>query len=147
MTRRNLIGGLAAAAAAKTKPWKPKLGILGNFSEDNLDFAVKEGFTSMGMWANPKTVLDCGNVSSATVDRVRAAVSRSGLRISVLGNTQNHIAPELDQRARGNQYFRKVIELAGVLGVPYVGTASGTMPGKSLNEQVQEIVRVYNEKY
>src|SRR4051812_35230759 len=129
MTRRNLIGSLTAvAAAAKTKAWKPKLGVLGNFSEANLEFVVKEGFTSIGLWANPKTVLDCANVSSQTVDRVRSAVSRSGLRVSVLGNTQNHIAPDLDQRARGNQYFRKVIEMAGALGVPYIGTASGTIP-------------------
>src|SRR5712671_4679142 len=106
MTRRNLIGGLAAAAAAKTKPWKPKLGILGNFSEDNLDFAVKEGFTSMGMWANPKTVLDCTNVSSQTVDRVRAAMKRSGLRFTVLGNTQNLDAQVQEiVRVYTEQYF------------------------------------------
>ena len=119
MTRRTLISGLASAAIAKPKSWKPKLGILGNFSEDNLDFAAKEGFGSIGLWANPKTVLDCSaSVTSQTVDRVRSAISRSGLRLSVLGNTQNHIAPELDARARGNRYFQKVIELAGALGSP-----------------------------
>ena len=148
MTRRTLISGLASAAIAKPKSWKPKLGILGNFSEDNIDFAAKERFGSIGLWANPKTVLDCSaSVTSQTVDRVRSTISRSGLRLSVLGNTQNHIAPELDARARGIQYFQKVIELAGALGVPHVGTASGTIPGKRLDDQVQEIVRVYNEQY
>jgi hypothetical protein len=78
---------------------------------------------------------------------VRSAISRFGLRLSVIVTTENHIDPDLEKRARGNQYFQNTIELAGALGVPYVGTASGTMPGKNLNEQVQEIVRVYNEKY
>ena len=41
----------------------------------------------------------------------------------------------------------KAIELAGKLGVPYVGTASGKDPDKPLAQQVDEIVRVYNEKY
>jgi sugar phosphate isomerase/epimerase len=148
MTRRTILSGLVAAAAvAKPRAWKPKLGVLGNFSEDNLDFVVKEGFTSMGMWANPKTQLDCNNITGQTIDRVRSAVSRSGLRLSVLGNTQNHIDSNPQARDRANQYFQKVIELAGALGVPYIGTASGTIPGKALGEQVQEIVRVYQEKY
>jgi len=40
-----------------------------------------------------------------------------------------------------------VIELAGKLGVPYVGTASGTTAGKKLAEQAAEIVGVYESKY
>jgi len=147
MTRRTILSGLATAAVARPKTWKPKLGVLGNFSEENIDFAVKEGFTSIGLWAHRKTILDASNFTSQTVDRVRSAISRSGLRLSVIATTENHVDPDLEKRARGNQYFQKTIELAGALGVPYVGTASGTMPGKNLNEQVQEIVRVYNEKY
>src|SRR5205085_9388276 len=100
MTRRTILSGLAAAAVAQSKTWKPKLGVLGKFSEANIDFAVKEGFGSIGLWANPKTSLDCTNLSSQTVDRVRAAIARSGLRLSVIGNTQNHIAPDADERAR-----------------------------------------------
>src|SRR5438270_10855879 len=117
MTRRTAISGFLTAAVAKPKAWKPKLGILGNFSEENIDFAAKEGFTSIGLWANPKTVLDCTAISARTVDRVHSAVSRAGLRLSVLGNTQNHIAPDLDQRPRGKQSFQQVIEMAGALGV------------------------------
>ena len=42
---------------------------------------------------------------------------------------------------------KKAIELAGKLGVPYIGTASGKDATKKLAQQVDEIVRVYNEKY
>src|SRR5580704_7203253 len=102
MTRRTILSGLATAALARPNAWKPKLGVLGNFSEDNLDFVVKEGFTSMGMWANPRTQLDCNNITGQTIDRVRSAVSRSGLRLSVLGNTQNHIDSNPQARDRAN---------------------------------------------
>ncbi len=149
MTRRTILSGLATAALARSTTWKPKLGVLGNFSEDNVDFAAKEGFTSIGLWARiRKTLLDCSStVPSQMVDRVKAAISRSGLRLSVIGTTENHIDPDLEARARAIQYFQRVIELAGALGVSYIGTASGTMPGKPLDVQVEEIVRVYNEKY
>ena len=36
-----------------------------------------------------------------------------------------------------------MIELAGKLGVPYTGGASGTIKGAPLQQQVDEIVRVY----
>jgi sugar phosphate isomerase/epimerase len=41
----------------------------------------------------------------------------------------------------------RAIEMTGKLGVPYIATASGTIPGRPLQEQVDDIVRVYNEKY
>src|SRR6185312_10975826 len=61
--------------------------------------------------------------------------------------TVNHIDADPERRARGNAYFVKAIELAGKLGVPYIGTASGKNTAKAFQEQVDEIVRVYNEKY
>ncbi len=153
-TRRNVLTSLASAAGmafAQRPPrppaWKPKLGVLGEFSEANIEFARQEGFTSIGLWANPRTPLDAEAVTEQQVERVKAAVQRSGLHLSVLGCTQNHVHPEADARARANAYFGKVIELAGKLGVAHIGTASGTMPGKPLDDQVSEIVRVYTEKY
>jgi sugar phosphate isomerase/epimerase len=119
--------------------------VLGNFTESNVRFAKAEGFTSIGLWADPGGSLDAVRISDAEVEKVRT--STSGLRVSVLGAIMNHIAIGADERARVNSYFVKVIELAGKLGVPYVGTASGTTPGKRLAEQVAEIVRVYESRY
>ena len=45
-------------AAAQPKAWKPKLGILANFSEANVLFAKNQGFTSIGLFAHTKTTLD-----------------------------------------------------------------------------------------
>src|SRR5712692_1373972 len=152
-TRRTVLSSLALTAGAalaqrppRPKMWKPKLGVLGQFSEANLDWVRQEGFSSMGLWANHKNPLDADAVTDQQIETVKSTIRRSGLHVSVLGCTENHIHPEADARAKGNAYFAKVIELAGKLGVAYVGTASGTMQGRSLEEQVSEILRVYTEK-
>ena len=148
LTRRSLLMAMAPAALAqRPKAWKPKLGVLGRFSEANVEFARQEGFSSIGLWADPKTSLDADALTDEVVENVKAVVGRSGLHLSVLGCTQNHINSDAAARARTNTYFGRVIELAGRLGVAHVGTASGTMPGRPLDEQVGEIVRVYTEKY
>jgi sugar phosphate isomerase/epimerase len=149
-TRRHLVTTLAAAAAAQAqrparRVWKPKLGILARFTEGNLEFARREGFSSLQL-AVDKATLD-PDMSDEQAEKVKSAIQRSGLNVSVLGSTVNHIAPEPEQRARTNADFAKVIALAGRLRVPYVGTASGTLPGRPLPEQVAEIVRVYTEQY
>ena len=127
------------------KSWKPKLGILARYSESNIDFARKEGFTSLQLMTGGE--LNPARVDDAKLAQMKSAVERAGLYLSSVGDTVNHIAPDPAARARAVEGFCKVIEITGKLGAPYVGTASGTMPGRPLKEQVDEIVRVYNEKY
>ena len=55
VTRRALVGSMAASAALAAKEWKPKLGVLGNFTEANVAFAREEGFTSMILAATPRS--------------------------------------------------------------------------------------------
>jgi sugar phosphate isomerase/epimerase len=153
ISRRSLFGAAAMAqavsASAQRTSWTPKLGILANFSESNVRFAREQGFTSIGLFAHLKTTLDLSEpLSPARVDQVRRSIKESGLSLSVIGCHQpNHIASDPAERARNNAYFVRAIELAGALGVPYVGTVSGKIPEWKLGRQVDEIVRVYNEKY
>ena len=69
MTRRTLMGTLAVAAsvqAQKTpKEWKPKLGLLGPFTEANVEFARQEGFTNMILGASPRST-SCHSAASIT---------------------------------------------------------------------------------
>jgi sugar phosphate isomerase/epimerase len=153
-TRRNVLSSMLSAAGIafaqrppRPKTWKPKLGILGQASEANIAFARQEGFTSMGIWANRRTPLDPETATDAAVARIQEMLRRSGLHISVIGCSESHIDPDPQARARANSYFGKVIELAGRLGAPHVGTQTGGMPGRPLAEQVDELVRVYTEKY
>ncbi len=149
VTRRTVVSTLAGAAAASAqrparRVWKPKLGILARLTEGNLAFAKEEGFTSLQL-AVDKTLSP--DMTDEQLEQAKALILSSGLYVSSLGSTQNHIAGNLEQRDRINTQFAKVIALAGRLGVPHVATASGTLPEKPLADQVSEIVRVYTEKY
>ena len=128
-SRRTLLTGLAAGAAAaqnrENREWKPRLGILGPYSESNLAFAREAGFNNMILGATPRTALDAAALDDDKIAGIKAAITRSGVHVSALQVTQNHIAPDADRRSRENAYFVKAIELAGKLGVPYIGTASG----------------------
>jgi sugar phosphate isomerase/epimerase len=146
MTRRHLLGTVTAASAAlaqrqRPKTWRPKLGVLTKFSEANIEFIRQEGFTCIQLSADPSLQSD------EQIAKVKAVMAKSGLTISSLGSTVNHTAPDPEARRKVNDGFARTIELAGKLGVRYIGTASGNMPGKRLDEQVSEIVRVYTEKY
>jgi len=146
MTRRRLLAtlGVASAAAAqrvRPKVWKPKLGFLTQFVEANLDFARQEGFTSVQFQAAP------GLDTDQDIERAKAALARNGLYLSSVISTVNHTDPDPAVRKRVNAGFARAIETAARLGAPYVGSASGSMPGRRLDDQVSEIVRVYTEQY
>jgi len=152
VSRRTLLSSVAAAAAVKAQKrerrvWKPRLGILGPYSEANLAFAREEKFTNMILGSSRRTSLDATALDDANIEKIKGTIDRSGVHVSALQVTQNHIAAEKDRRGNDNAYFVKAIELAGKLGVPYIGTASGKDSTKTLAQQVDEIVRVYNEKY
>lgn len=152
-SRRELLAGLGLAGAAaleaqrppRRKSWKPKLGILCSFSEANVEFARREGFTSIQLMTG--AAMDAARIDDARIKHIKSTVQKAGLYLSAIGDTQNHIAADPAARAQANERFGKVIEMAGKMGVPYIGTASGKIPGKPYMEQVNEIVRVYTEKY
>ena len=152
MTRRTLIGTLGVAAAAQAQrrvaqEWKPRLGVLGPFTESNVEFAHQEGFTNMILVVGARAPLDAAAVTDDKIEQVKGILAKNQMHVSAFQVTQNHISSDPAQRARENDYFVKAIELAGKLGVPYIGTCSGKDPQKPFQAQVDEIVRVYNEKY
>ena len=111
------------------------------YSDANLEFVKQEGFTSMQLRLNPDRLDD------AAIAAVKDKIQRSGIYVSSLAVDGNHIDPDPARRARQNEYAAKCIELCGKLGIPNIGGQSGTIKGQPLNAQVDEIVRVYTEKY
>lgn len=151
MTRREILGGIAAATqlsqAARAAEWKPRLGILGPFTEANVRFAKEEGFTNMILSATRGTSMDPTTLTDARIENVRATLARYGMGVSAMQASQDHIAPDPDRRKQDNDYFVRLIELAGKLRIPYIGTCSGKNPAKPFEQQVDDIVRVYTERY
>ncbi len=153
-TRREMLFTLPIVAAAAQRAaaypagsWKPKIGILCRYTEGNIEFAAAEGFKSLELSATRRSRLDASTATDEDIEKIKRSIARAGLEVSALGISVNHTAPDAAQRAEINTYVVKVIELAGKMGVPYIATMSGNMPGRRFQEQVDEIVRVYNEKY
>ncbi len=67
--------------------------------------------------------------------------------MSSLACDGNHVDPDPAKREKQVTYTLKMIELAGKLGVGNLGGQSGTIPGQPLQQQVDEIERVYTERY
>jgi sugar phosphate isomerase/epimerase len=154
MTRRTLFGTAALAAAAqipaaaqRRREWKPKLGFLTPYSEDIVAFAKANGYQSLILTSGPKNPLDALSITDADAAKVKQALAAAGIGVSALQVTQNHISPDPARRKSENDYFVAAIELAGKLGVPNIGAMSGKDPAKPFEAQVDEIVRVYTEKY
>jgi sugar phosphate isomerase/epimerase len=150
ITRRTILTAVSAAAAARaqrgaTPNWKPKLGVLCQYSDRNLEFVKSQGFTSMQLRTTGP--LDPNQQNDSVIASIKDKIQRAGIRVSSLAVDGNHIDPDPAKRDRQNQTTMKAIELAGKLGVANIGGQSGKIVGKTLQEQVDEIVRVYTEKY
>jgi sugar phosphate isomerase/epimerase len=148
ITRRNILAAIPTAAAAATAQFpiarprfRPRIGVLGDYTDSNLDWVKAEGFTSMQLRLNPAKVDD------AAIAQIKSRIEKSGLYISSLAVDGNHIDPDPAKREKQNQYTIACIELCGKLGIPHIGGQSGQLKGRPLPEQVNEIVRVYTEKY
>jgi sugar phosphate isomerase/epimerase len=146
LTRRTILSALPAAAALQAQrnrvpSWKPKLGVLCSYSDANLEFVRAEGFTSMQLRLNPDKLDD------AQISAIKDKIQRAGIYVSSLAVDGNHIDPDASKREKQNQFAIKCIELCGKMGIPNIGGQSGTIKGQPLQQQVDEIVRVYTEKY
>jgi sugar phosphate isomerase/epimerase len=156
ISRRTLLESATAAAClaafskagADATEWKPRLGILGRYSEANVDFAIQERFNNMILNAGAGDLgLDTNKLTDEEIARIKNRLASKGMHVSALQVNANHIAPDPAERERQNSDFVKTIRLAGKLGVPYIGTQSGKDVSKTFEGQVDEIVRVYHEKY
>src|SRR5580700_10800796 len=140
ISRRALLGTATAAAVlaalpkagARTKEWKPRLGILGKYTEANVDFAIQEGFNNMILNAGAGDQgLDTAKLTDEEIGAVKDHLSSKSMHVSALMTTANHIAADPAERERQNSDFVKTIQLAGKLGVPYIGTQSGKDASKT----------------
>lgn len=168
MTRRTLVGSLAAAASltanagqeqkpasqpavrprrVKHTEWRPKLGVLGPYTPANVAWAKQAGFTNMILRSGRKGSLDPETTTDAQIESIKATLTQHNMHVSAFQVDGDHINPDPARREQVNARFAKTIELAGKLGVRYLGTQSGKDAAKPFPAQVDEIVRVYHEKY
>lgn len=152
MTRRTLVSSLVVTAAAlKVKAahteWKPRIGILGPYTPANVQFAKSQGYNNMILGCGEGSSLDPAKITDAQVEEVKSTLKANEMHVSALQISQNHISSDAAEHASEVPYFQKVIELAGRLNVPNIGAMSGKNESIPFPKQIDEIARVYNEKY
>ena len=97
--------------------------------------------------AGQRSTLSADTITDAQIQDVKNTLQKHQMHVSALQLTVNHIDPDPAKRASTNAYFTKAIEMAGKLGIPYIGSASGKDASKSFEGQVDDVVRIYTEKY
>lgn len=146
-TSADLGAGRASVVRGQRSEWAPKLGVLGPYTPANVAWAKSAGFTNMILGAGPRSTLDAASISDAQIDEIKRTLTANGMQVSAFQLTVNHLGPSKETRERNNAYFVKAIDLAGKLGVPYIGTASGKDPARSFEDQVKAVVDVYEQHY
>ena len=142
-----LLAGSAAALAQAQRPqrvpsWKPKLGVLGSYSEAKVDFVKADGFTSMQLRLDPKKLDD--NAIAAIKERM----AKAGIWVSSLANDGNHIDPDPAKREAQIQSTIAMIELAGKLGAcPASADNRALSKGSRWQSRWRKSSCVYNEHY
>ena len=91
--------------------------------------------------------LDPDQVDDKRIAEIKDKIAKAGIYVSSLACDGNHIDPDPAKRQQQNNFTAKCIELCGKMGIPAIGGQSGTDRSKPLQQQVDEIVRVYTEKY
>src|SRR5258708_36655123 len=113
LSRRALLAGSSIAALAqapqrkRVPSWKPKLGVLGSYSEANLEFVKAEGFTSMELRLDPKKLDD-----KAIAD-IKDKLAKANIWVSSLDVGGNHIKPDTAKRQQQEVPTYHWIELCG----------------------------------
>src|SRR5205085_6095595 len=142
-TRRTLVGSLAAFASvrveagqqgqpatqtapasrrAKHKEWRPKLGVLGPYTPANVEWTKQAGFTNMILRSGRKGFLDPETTTDPQIESIKSTLAKNSMHVSAFQVDGDHINPDPARRERVNATFAKTIELAGKLGVRYIGT-------------------------
>jgi sugar phosphate isomerase/epimerase len=83
------------------------------------------------------------DVTSVDPGRVRDLLDRHGLEISSLAYYPNNLHPDPKVRRAANTHLRKVIDAAGKLGVPTVGTFVGRDKTKNVPDNFREFRKVW----
>ncbi len=83
------------------------------------------------------------DVENLSPDDVNETLSRHGLSISALAYYPNPLDPDDEAREAAHAHLRKVIEAAGRLGVPTVGTFAGNDKSRPLPENLKRFAELW----
>ncbi len=125
-------------------------GALGTLPLDEVAaWASEAGFEALecGAWPMKKgqkgVNLDVSGFTKAKADELRGMMDDLGLEISSLGYYDNMLHADPKVRSEKAKHLKKVIDAAEKLGVGLAGCFVGRHPGKTLDENIAEVKKVF----
>jgi len=125
-----------------------KLGFTTYDNLNALDFAKEAGFGCLEFTTLPKHP-DVDLVdeirTQGQADEVRGKIDSYGIEVQSIITAINPMAADPAVAQAHMDYFKGMIKLAGMLGIPYVSSTSGQNPTIKLDENVKLFGKVYRE--
>ncbi|MCD4784012.1 MAG: TIM barrel protein [Candidatus Eremiobacteraeota bacterium] len=115
--------------------------------EDVIDFASKNGFSQIEVVCSPKDTIglhhiDVEDIDEKSAGKIKELLKKKGVSISCLSHYANILMPFEEDEDYHISYLSKVISAAAELGVDKVSTFTGSIPGIS----IQENINIFAEK-
>jgi len=120
---------------------------------DLVKWASSRGFEALELAAWPvdssrdyqARQIDTARFSQEDAKRVKELFAEHKMLISALGYYDNNLDSDLKVRKQHLDHLQKVIKVASMLGVPYVGTFVGGRPDREPGDIIKEIGRVFRD--
>lgn len=121
--------------------------------DELVKWSAEQGFKALELAAWPvdssrdyqARQIDAAMFTKDDAKRVNELFAKHNMQISAMAYYDNNLHPDLKQRKVYHDHLKKVIDTAGMLGVPLVGTFVGGRPDKSPDENMKEIGVVFRE--
>lgn len=115
--------------------------------EKVIDFTSENGFSHVEVVCSPKNTIGVHHIDVEDIDENSSAIigemlEKKGVSISCLSYYANILMPVEEDEDYHISYLSKVISAAGELGIDRVSTFTGSIPGIS----VQENIEIFAEK-
>jgi sugar phosphate isomerase/epimerase len=81
--------------------------------------------------------------SQEDADKTLQLLDQHGLTLSALAYYPNNLHPDPEQRREANDYVRKCVDAAALLGAPPVGTFIGRDPTKTVAQNLKEAEQIF----
>jgi sugar phosphate isomerase/epimerase len=136
-----------------------RFGILTHYAPKILDYVAEIGYEAVALSASPGSPIDAEKLSEQDVEGIKKECAKRNLSISTVGFYPNHlngffmrtgkehfdVSQGIDYKSREkiSSYFMALIRLASKLGCNMVSSHAGCIPGKTLDEMVQEFQTVF----
>lgn len=121
--------------------------------EEVIDFASEHGYSCVEIMCWPVgkaerryagvTHIDVDNLDDGKVKHIKDYTRQKNVEISALGYYPNPLDPDLEKRDIYIEHIKKIIEVAGQLGLDMVNTFIGKDKNRTVDDNFKEFIKVW----